>query len=74
MNIFMYMGHLERSGREPDIRPACPVASTPAPDGWGQGSSEPKQPKQCACSQTGRNTAETTEGEAMHLVSPRRVE
>ena len=38
------MGHDERSGREPDIRPACPVAQLP--DGWGQGRSEPKQPKQ----------------------------
>ena len=28
--IFLNVGHDERSGREPDIRPACPVASTPA--------------------------------------------
>ena len=39
---FMHVGHDERSGSEPDIRPTCPVASTRAVDSWCQG----KQSKQ----------------------------
>ena len=33
--IFKFVGHDERSGIEPDIRPACPVASTPATGSFG---------------------------------------
>ena len=48
-SIFLDVGHDERSGSEPDIRPACPVASTPATGSLGSGTlcgSGPKQPKQ----------------------------
>ena len=49
----MYVGHVEPSGREPDIRPACLVAQLP--DGWGQGRSELKQPKQRSFKHTNRS-------------------
>ena len=33
----VYVGHDERSGSEPDIRPSCPVASTRAIGSLGSG-------------------------------------
>ena len=38
--ISVYVGHDERSGSEPDIRPGCPVAGTPAIGSLGSGKSK----------------------------------
>ena len=54
--ISVYVGHDERSGSEPDIRPTCPVASTRAiADRWRQANLRSKQSKQLSDARQGIN-------------------